>query len=288
MNPQYRIGFIGAGRVARTLAPLLATAGANIAAISSRNTEAAIALAATIDRCIAYRDAQDVVNACDLIFLTVPDHAIEEVCACLAWQPSHEVVHCSGATEISALAKAADAGARVGGFHPLQIFSDPVLARKNLAGSFVALEADSTLAGHLEKLAEMLDLRVLSLAPGGRTAYHLAANLAASCLLAVLEEARSAWKAGGLPEDMALQALRPLIQGTLETAMHVGLPGAVSGPIARGDATVLTRHLAEARKFQRGDSFYLELLNRLLRLRRESKILPPELEEALEKAINAK
>jgi predicted short-subunit dehydrogenase-like oxidoreductase (DUF2520 family) len=40
-----------------------------------------------------------------------------------------------------------------------------------------------------------------------------------------------------------LPALLPLARGALDTAAARGLAGAVSGPIARGDAGVLARHL---------------------------------------------
>jgi predicted short-subunit dehydrogenase-like oxidoreductase (DUF2520 family) len=77
-----------------------------------------------------------------------------------------------------------------------------------------------------------------------RAAYHAAANLAASGVLAVLAEAGTLWAAAGLAPDEALPALLPLTRGALDTAAARGLAGAVSGPIARGDAGVLARHLS--------------------------------------------
>src|SRR5262249_48287078 len=76
-----------------------------------------------------------------------------------------------------------------------------------------------------------------------RAAYHAAANLAASGVLAVLAEAGSLWGAAGLAPGEALPALLPLTRGALDTAAAPGLAGAVSGPIARGHAGVLARHL---------------------------------------------
>ncbi|RZJ08541.1 MAG: DUF2520 domain-containing protein [Rubrivivax sp.] len=73
-------------------------------------------------------------------------------------------------------------------------------------------------------------------------AYHAAANLAASGVLAVLAEAGALWSAAGLG-NASLQPLLPLTRGALDTAAARGLPGAVSGPVARGDTGVLARHL---------------------------------------------
>jgi len=76
-----------------------------------------------------------------------------------------------------------------------------------------------------------------------RAAYHASANLAASGVLAVLAEAGALWAAAGLQPGDALPALLPLTRGALDTAAARGLAGAVAGPIARGDAGVLARHL---------------------------------------------
>lgn len=285
MSSLDRIGFIGPGRVAQTIAPLLSARGAAVATISGRNHAQAEALASKIDGCRAHVALQDGIDGCDLVFLTVSDDAIRSVCASLRWRPGQAVVHCSGATELAELAPAARAGAHVGAFHPLQIFSDPDVAQRNLAGSYVAIEAEPPLADRLTTTAGLLGLKVLNLPAGGRAAYHLGANLAASCLLAVLEEAKSAWVAAGLPAETALPALLPLIGGTLDTARRVGLSQAVSGPVARGDSAVLRKHIGAARMLPGGERLYGELLDRLLDLRRQTRQLDPGQEEMLDRVI---
>jgi predicted short-subunit dehydrogenase-like oxidoreductase (DUF2520 family) len=153
------------------------------------------------------------------------------------------VVHCSGATEVAALAPAAQAGAHTGGFHPLQIFSDPEQAAQRLAGSTAAIEAGPALMPTLRALATVLGMPAIVLPPGMRVRYHVAAGYAASFLLPVLQEAVALWASFGVDEADALRALLPLSRGTLEAAGARGLAGAVSGPIARGDLGVVQRHL---------------------------------------------
>src|SRR5512146_1782463 len=109
-----RIGFIGAGRVAKGLAWGLAQGGQRVVAAASRRAESAAQLAARIPGCRACAQAQEVVAGSDLVFVTVPDDAIETVAASLAWRKGVAVVHCSGATEVAALATAARAGAQIG------------------------------------------------------------------------------------------------------------------------------------------------------------------------------
>lgn len=266
-----RIAFIGAGRLARTMAPAWLAGGQRVVAVASRQLSAAQDLTLQLPGCQAL-SLEAAVAAADLVLLTVSDDAIAPLAAALPWRAGQAVVHCSGATELSALAPAEQAGAAVGGFHPLQIFSDPARAGRLLAGSTVGIEAaDAGLSARLHELAAALGMTPMHLRPGTRAAYHAAANLAASSLLAVLAEAQQVWAAIGLPAEAALPALLPLARGTLDAAEARGLAGALSGPVARGDAGVLRAHLQalDALGPTHG-RLYRELLRRQLNLAAES------------------
>jgi predicted short-subunit dehydrogenase-like oxidoreductase (DUF2520 family) len=253
MSPP-RIAIIGRGRLGQCLAAALAERGELVVAASARAPDAAATVAAA-----------------DLVLLTVPDDAIKLVADALPWRPGQAVVHCSGATELTALAAAARAGAQVGGFHPLQIFSDPETAGQLLAGSSVALEAEPPLIDELQRLARLLGMTPLTLPPGSRAAYHAAASYSASFLLSMLDESVRIWAAVGLPEDAALAALLPLARGTLTAAAARGLPGALAGPMSRGDTGVVAAHLQALAALGAGHAaFYRELSLRQLRLAQQS------------------
>jgi predicted short-subunit dehydrogenase-like oxidoreductase (DUF2520 family) len=240
-----RIAFIGAGRLGQTLALACSAAGLDVVAVASRSAASAESLAGRLPACRAMA-AAEAVAAADLVFLSVPDDAIASLAAALPWGPDKCAVHCSGATELDALAVAAAAGAQVGGFHPLQIFSDPTRALALLAGSAVAIEVgaeSAALSTELNDLARLLQMNPLRLQPGTRAAYHGAASFAASFLLSMLDEASRVWAQIGLPPEAALQALLPLARGTLDAAAARGLAGALSGPISRGDVGVVAAHL---------------------------------------------
>ena len=236
--PALRIALVGAGRVARALVIALDRAGLPVIAVGSRQPER-LSPASYPQPCTP----QQAVDQADLVLLTVADDAIAPVAASLRWRSGQAVVHCSGATEVAALAPAAQAGAHTGGFHPLQIFSDPEQAAHRLAGSTAAIEAGPALMPTLHALAAALGMPVIVLPPGMRVRYHVAAGYAASFLLPVLQEAVALWASFGVDEADALRALLPLSRGTLEAAGARGLAGAVSGPIARGDLGVVQRHL---------------------------------------------
>lgn len=215
---------VGFGRLAQALVPALRAAGEDVVVARLSDGEAAVAAA---------------VRAADWVWLTVPDDHIAATAAALPWREGQLALHCSGATPLAALAPAPAAA----GFHPLKLLAGDAV----LAGAHVGIEADDARRPALLALAWRLGLVPLALpspmsAPA-RAAYHAAANLAASGLLAVLAEAGALWKAAGLAPDDALAALLPLSRGALDTAEARGLAGAVSGPVARGDAGVLARHL---------------------------------------------
>ena len=237
-----RIAIIGTGRLGATLAKALHRQGVDIAMVANRNAASAQQLAAQLGSCRAV-DANEAAQA-NLVFLTVPDDALAPVAAQLPWRPGRAVVHCSGASEVAVLQPAADAGAAIGGFHPLQIFSDPARALELIAGSSVAIEGPPELEVQLQELAALLGMHPIHLPPGARALYHGGASYAASFLLSMLAEAVAAWRSFGVDEAQALQALLPLAQGTLAAAASKGLSAAVAGPVSRGDAGVIARHLA--------------------------------------------
>lgn len=237
---------IGFGRLARALVPALQAAGEAVAVCRRADGETAV-----FDR----------VRHADWVWLTVPDDHIAATAAALPWRAGQLALHCSGATPLAALAPAPAAA----GFHPLKLLAGDA----GLAGAHVGIEADAAYGPALEDLAQRLGLVPLRLPPmttQARAAYHAAANVAASGLLAVLAEARTLWGAAGLSTDDALPALLPLTRGALDTVAVRGLADAISGPIARGDSGVVARHLDALARAGLSDDLMLALARRQLAL----------------------
>lgn len=180
--------------------------------------------------CEVFESAQGAASAAQLTFITVPDGAIEPVTRQIQWRAGQFVVHCSGATEVAVLHAAAEQGAEIGGFHPLQLFADPRVALPLMAGSSVAIEAQGALDAELRRLAAGVGYRPITLPPGVRPRCYAATNYAASFLLSMLREACDLWNSFGVDDAHALAALLPLARGTLDTAAVKGLPGALAAP----------------------------------------------------------
>jgi predicted short-subunit dehydrogenase-like oxidoreductase (DUF2520 family) len=231
------LGFVGAGSVGRTLATAFAAAGSPIVMAHARASTA-------LDGAWAWAGSpQDCAAQADVTFLTVPDDRIAEVCRGVTWRPGTAVVHCSGATPLAALASAERDGARVGGFHPLQMFANPAVALAGLAGCTVAIEAGEALAAELEALARRIGLTPRALPAGARARYHASAYYVGPFAIALLREAVAIWQSFGGTEAEALAALSPLLKGTLAAARDRGLAGGMGGCVARGDIGTVRAHL---------------------------------------------
>ena len=204
-----RIGFIGAGRLGKALAWSMAGAGLQVTRAASSKLLDAQALAESIPLCEAVT-AQQVVNDCDLVFVTTPDKAIASTVAALRWWAGQGVVHCSGVTEVDALAAARIQGAQVGGFHPMQTFGDPLAAVNSLPGSTITVEASEPLNSWLVAVSDRLNCRVNRLPPGMRARYHAAAGFTSQFINALFAEAATVWGSWGASEEDALRALMPM------------------------------------------------------------------------------
>lgn len=263
------IAFIGTGRLGATLARAFDREGLDVVAVASRSAPAATALARSLRACSATSVEQ--AAGADLVFLTVPDDRIAPLAAKLPWRAGQSVVHCSGATEVAVLSPAARQGAAIGGFHPLQIFADPQQAIALLPGSSVAIEGPPPLEAQLRDIAQRLRMHPIVLPPGVRALYHGGASFAASFLLSMLQEAVAVWGRFGVSEHDTLQALMPLAKGTLAAAAQRGLAGALAGPVSRGDAGIVQRHLAALEGLGGAHAaFYRELTRRQIALARAS------------------
>ena len=238
-----RIGFIGAGRLGCALAWSLAERGLQVSAVTSLIPADAAKFVAPVTGCRILANAQAVVDACDLVFVTTPDGAIEATTAGARWREGVAAVHCSGVTEVAALAKAERDGAMTGGFHPMQTFGDPAAAARSLPGCTITIEAEEPLNGALVAIAQLLECRVNRLPPGMRGRYHAAAGYTSQFINALFAEASKIWESWGATPDDAVRALLPLARGTLESIASAGIAHGMPGPVSRGDVGSIEKHI---------------------------------------------
>jgi predicted short-subunit dehydrogenase-like oxidoreductase (DUF2520 family) len=151
------------------------------------------------------------------------------------------VVHLSGALGLDALAALSD-HAR-GSFHPLQSFPMP---REPGAFRGITIGVDATttaLLRRLRALARALGAKPKQVSDADRAVYHAAAVFASNFVDVVVAEAVRMLAGIGWSEDESLAALLPLVEGAVSNLRLRGPVKALTGPIRRGDAETVTRHL---------------------------------------------
>lgn len=261
-----RLGFIGAGRLATGLALALIRHGVPVAAVASRSAASATRFAHRIPGC-KQLSAQELAAHCRIVFITVPDDTIAAVARSVTWHHEQSVVHCSGATELSALQAAADAGAHCGGFHPMQAFTDPDSAAATLPGCTISIEAAQPLRRTLEELATRLQCRHIDLPPGCRARYHAAAGYASQHINVLMREATTIFASFGVAEASAVRTLLPLLKGIVASIETQGIAQGMPGPVSRGDVGTVQRHVEALRELGSDTAhLYVELARRSIAL----------------------
>lgn len=239
----FKVGFIGAGTVGSALALKLSAGGYRITAASSRRGDSAKALAERIPGLKAAVSNQEVADLCDTVFITTPDDVIPEIATTVSFGPGQSALHCSGADSTLTLKPAREAGANVGVIHPLQTFASTEQAILNIPGSTFALEAEEPLLGTLKDMVNCMSGHYITLSAADKAAYHASAVIACNYLVTLVKLASDLWQSFDVPPERAVAALLPLIRGTIHNIETVGIPGCLTGPIARGDAGTIKTHL---------------------------------------------
>jgi predicted short-subunit dehydrogenase-like oxidoreductase (DUF2520 family) len=67
--------------------------------------------------------------------------------------------------------------------------------------------------------------------------------VACNYLVTLEKLATDLWQTFNVPRQQAIQALLPLIRGTIRNIETVGIPDCLTGPIARGDIGTVKKHL---------------------------------------------
>ena len=182
------------------------------------------------------------------MFLTVPDGAVAAVAAKLAAAgpgipDTVGFVHASGALQLGALAPLGERHP-VGSFHPLRSFPEPG-PPEAFEGIVIAVDATRpSLLRVLKRLARDLGAKPRRVEDSERALYHAAAVFASNYVVSLLGEAASLLEASGWSEQEAVRGLAPLAEGAIANVTKRGPTAALTGPVRRGDALTIRRHLA--------------------------------------------
>lgn len=241
-----RIGIIGAGVVGTAVGVVLNEKGFEITSVYDKKFESTKELVERIG-CTAYKSPQEVSRSADILFITTSDSAIEEVVDSLAdyraFHMGQVIVHMSGAHSSEILDRAKDFGAYVLSVHPLQSFANVERAIENLHGSIFSIEGDREAYDKAVCIVETLGGEYFFIDRKAKPLYHAGACVVSNYLVTLIDFGVKLLEATGIPRQMAFRALLPLINGTINNVENIGIPEALTGPIARGDISTVLKHL---------------------------------------------
>jgi predicted short-subunit dehydrogenase-like oxidoreductase (DUF2520 family) len=182
-----------------------------------------------------------------VLLLAVRDDALRDLALMLkqsqAVTASHVVLHLSGVQGQEALGALVTSQAALGSLHPLQTISDPERAPDRLRGAWAAVEGMPRAVEAAERLARDIGLRPFRVATKQKAVYHAGAVFASNYFVVVEAVAQRLLRHAGLSDEQAWEALKPLVEGTLENLARQGPGDALTGPVVRGDAETVVRHV---------------------------------------------
>jgi len=290
MTEQKKIGIVGAGKVGTAVGVLLGRAGYTIAFVHDIDPARAEDAGRTMGGVTAVQDPIAPCLNADIIFITTPDRLIGTVADDLAGRGGirngHIVVHMSGSLTSDVLRSVRDHGAYAASLHPLQSFADFTQALKNIPGSVFCLEGDRQALPELRKMVTIFQGTELSIPRDQKALYHAGAVVASNYLVVLLWSAVMLLETIGMEKRTALTALLPLVEGTLSNCKALGVPAALTGPIARGDAATIADHIA-IMKEKRPDliEFYRVMGRLTVEAARNNKSAPEDLLQQIEEIL---
>ena len=191
------------------------------------------------------------VRRADAVVLAVPDNAIETVAERVApdLNPSATVVHCAGARGTGELLSCEQQGAAVGVMHPLVSFPSK-RSNPSLRGTTFTVSGSRRAVATSRRLAHACGARIVVVQTGDPS-YHAAAALVANGAAALAFVSVGVLERLGFDKRAAERAIGSLLKSVGENVQSLGVPGALTGPIARGETEAVVNHRRALRRVGR-------------------------------------
>jgi predicted short-subunit dehydrogenase-like oxidoreductase (DUF2520 family) len=288
MTRKPTVAIVGAGSLATFLAMALNDAGFTITEIIARDTPRSRRHARTLAAKVGARTVTAHSAALDatLLWFCVPDREIRGAASALAGNLAARVAahrkkrvpnkvpskvpsqvrfafHSSGALLSRELEPLRKAGIAVASIHPLMTFVAGT--HPSLTGVPFAMEGDTAATRVARQIVRKLGAESFSLPAALKAAYHAWATLTSPLLLAFLVTLEEAARAAGLTRENARRKSLPIIRQTLANYSRLGPARSFSGPLIRGDAETVARHLAVLKEHPGPREVYVALARAALR-----------------------
>ncbi len=258
-----KVVWIGAGRLASSLAPALRQAGHETLQVYSRTAESASRLAAVLD-CPFTDDAEAVRTDADVYLFSVKDSVLEELARRICPRVGEALcLHTAGSMPMTVFSGQAR---RYGVLYPMQTFSlsHPV----DFGGIPCFVEGcDAEVCGEVKRLARSVSQRVTVMDSARRRYLHLAAVFACNFANHCYALSARVLQSQGIPFDVML----PLIDETARKVHSLPPVEAQTGPAVRYDRNVLEAQRALLEGMPELQSLYDEMSRSIHRMALQEK-----------------
>lgn len=258
-----RIAFIGAGKVGTSMGIYLYNKGFEIAGYYSHNLSSA-KKAALYTEGRAFTNIENLCEAADLIAVTTPDDVINDILVELsklqmAWE-SKAVFHMSGVHSSNIFGSLGQVAAAVFSLHPMLSFSEPTVAVNALKTAIFTLEGKGKKFPDIKKYIKLWGNQIVEIATDNKVLYHTAASVVSNYLVTLLDIGVKMLKDAGFTEKNAKDLIQPLVLSTYNNIIDYGTEQALTGPISRGDAGTIEKHV---KKISEMDKRWLDIYKAL-------------------------
>lgn len=239
------VGIVGTGRVGAVLGAALHHAGHRLVAVSGVSEQSRARTAALLPG-VPVTSVEDVVGRAELVLLTVPDDALPDLIAGLSatssWQAGQIVVHTSGRYGTAVFDAAAGHHVLGLALHPVMTFTGTSMDVVRLADCSFGITAPEALRPVAEALVVEMGAEPVWIEEKDRPMYHAGLAHGANHIVTLVAQAMQILGSAGVQDPQRLIA--PLLHAALDNALRLG-DGALTGPVARGDAGTVAAHLAQ-------------------------------------------
>lgn len=245
-----KIGFIGAGKVGVSLGKYLFAApkgpeSFKLEGYFSRSSGSS-AFAANFTSSKQFPGVQELVDACDIIFITTPDDGISHVWGQISKQNIQNkiICHCSGSLSSNVFFNLSTTGAFGCSIHPMFAISSKEKSYLQLSEAFFTLEGDNEAVATLSTILKEKNNDFKILSQDDKTKYHVAAVFMSNLEIALTQISIELLSEYGFSQEEALKALKVLATSNMEKIFEVGIENSLTGPVERCDVGTVKKHIA--------------------------------------------
>lgn len=239
--PRLRVGVIGAGRVGSVFGAAWRRAGHHIVGVSAVSDVSRLRAEALLPG-VPITSVPDICADAELILFAVPDDVLPDLVRGLesagALAPGRFLVHVSGRHGLAVFASVLQCVPLA--IHPVMTFTGTSLDLDRLSGAPCGVTAPEGYRSVAETLTVELGAEPVWVPESVRVRYHAALSYASNFMNTLVSQASDILEQQGMADPARL--LAPLLHASLDNALRLRDRG-LTGPIARGDAESIARHL---------------------------------------------